>query len=130
MNVFMNVFSLLMILIIFTYFIIYRKRLIKLNLMYSILNIVIILGIIVDIIYLLVNGPKMENEALSFALTKLYLVLLSLDSFCFFLYSINEMYEKSDKEFKMVRIASSIVFAICLILVIALPKSYAYDKNN
>lgn len=130
MNVFMNVFSLLMILIIFTYFIIYRKRLIKLNLMYSILNIVIILGIIVDIIYLLVNGPKMENEALSFALTKLYLVLLSLDSFCFFLYSINEMYEKDDKEFKVVRITSLVIFIICLIFVIALPKSYAYDKNN
>lgn len=129
MNLYMNVFALVIIFMIFFFYIFNGKTLIKLNKLYLALNITIVISITFDILLLEFSRYYPDSSFVT-VLAKIYLITLVLDSYVFYLYATKVIYDKNNSIYKKHIIVSTIILYASAILIIFLPKSSEKDVNG
>lgn len=130
MSIFMNVFALVMMVLILVFFIFNRNLIVKINKLYLLLNFIIVLGIVFDILLLYFSRTNRDFVGTFKFTAKIYLILLTCDSYVLSIYSANILYDKKKNNFHKVLLISSVIFLIALILILCLPLGLETDING
>ena len=129
MNIYLNVFALVIMILILIFFFFNRKLIVKFNKIYLSLIFVIILSIMLDFLLLLFSTIDV-NQTFSKFIQRLYLILLTTDAFIAYIYSINLLIDNDFKIRKRKLIIGSIIFAISFILISTLRLESAVDASG
>ncbi len=127
MNIFMNTFAFAIMALICIFFINNKKLIIKINLSYVLLNVVIVSTILLDILFLDLSLGEANN--LFYFVAKLYLIFLVFDSFSITNYSI-KVFNNDEKIRKKYFVVALLLFILSIVLIICLPTTYDIDSSG
>lgn len=127
MNIFMNTFAFAIMALICIFFIYNKKLIIKINLAYVLLNVVIVSTILLDILFLDLSLGEANN--LFYFVAKLYLIFLVFDSFSITNYSI-KVFNNDEKIRKKYFVVALLLFILSIVLIICLPTTYDIDSSG
>lgn len=129
MNIYLNVFAFVIMILILIFFFFNRKLIVKFDKIYFSLIFVITLSIIFDLLLLLFSTIDV-NQTFSKFIQRLYLILLCIDAYIAYTYSINLLIDNDIKIRKRKLIIAFVVFAISFILICTLRLDYSVDASG
>lgn len=115
MNIYIEGFAFLIEILVFLFYFLNRKSIIKYNKIYLLLNLMTTISSILYLIMVLVVKYHGISNAI-YVLGHFYLISFLLQSFCVFVYSIKEIYKRSVKNHEIILIVSHIVVLIGIFL--------------
>ena len=125
MNIYTDIFALVIVLLVFMFYIFNKKSIIKINYLYLLFNICIFISIVLDIIS--ISSGKIFHNTPPLILGRFYLASMILDAFVGLIYTLKCITKKLNIYYL---ISSIVLFIIGVILVFVLPTKLSLDKSN